>query len=257
MKIRPADYYKEQFESWISPQDARLILSALDDAALKSDRVCQQEFPHSYENAHWAKGSIRKQYIDDTLRGTMFNGDIYGQPREYSGRLLADEKGDNNFTLLKSQKRVAIVWHARSQKMLPSTSALMKYFATLPENIQGALPFPGYLHEKHLPTELDAFFVIRYQLDRDDSSGSKVGKVDVVVPSDDCQNIYCYPCVDLYAYATPVIEDADMLEVELREQEEDLLKEKMQTESESPVNENPSDDTDEGLDIKILPDDEE
>lgn len=254
MKRRLSNYYKQQFENWITPDDARLILDVLDDAASNSDRVCRQEFVNTYEYSQWVKGSIRKQFIDDLLRGVRFNGDVYGQPRLYTGKILDERKVNNAFTLLKSLKRVALIWHARPMLPLPSGSGLMQYLAALPESREQPL-FPSHLHEDHLPTELDAFFLIRYNLDRDDGSGSTIGEVDVVVPSDDCRNIYCTPCADLRMYATPVIREADVSDLGLRLQNEAILEDKLLSDPESPINKEPLDDgIDGGLDINFRPD---
>ena len=73
------------------------------------------------------KGTNRKQFIEEILRGTTFESDILAQARDYNGRFIEDGNGKNNFTLLKSKDFAAMIWHLRPNQELPSKPALNKY----------------------------------------------------------------------------------------------------------------------------------
>jgi hypothetical protein len=253
MKSRPPQYYQEAFESWIKPVDADKIVKAIKSSGPLAAGLCTTNFPNSQGNSQWAKGTNRKQFIEDILRGTTFDGDLFVQVRDYTGRFMEDEDKNNNFLLLKSAKYAAIIWYSRPMKLLPGEAAFNRHLAALPESREEPLFPPEYLFGDHLPTELDAFFVIRYELDKTDETRTKIGKIDVVVPLSDCQTIYCYPCIDLELYAGRAILDAQPeLSVELRDDVDEAI-----PVINTPIIEAPSERTSEQLKLEFKMDLEE
>lgn len=204
--------FRAAFYGRYSPADSGHFERAIDDGAVESWAYCRKNFGAS--NFATTQGWMRRQFISNRLRSTMFSGNINVQARDYKGHFLLGDERCNNFDLIMSHGDVGlIIYRASYQRQLPRRIPINAFLSSAAHSRQQGL-FPrnmlrkiNLLRKDLLPADLKALFFVRYWYADDDPTGATIGKIEIIVMDADCRNLSCTVC-DLREYAGSAVRNA-------------------------------------------------
>ncbi len=192
----PKQDFQDGFFRRFPPIFGQELISIIEGGTIQAAQLSQAKFPLS-DNKN-SRGVIRRQYIEEGIRGTRFSGNITSTTHKFGKKFLLLDEEANDYTLLRS-KEVGLIYQVENGDFPRRGSKYIPSIASPP--LQGEPLFPEMLTRSDLLIgNLRALYVVRYEIDSRDKSGATVGKVRVIVLNQDGKTKYC-DIVDLREYA--------------------------------------------------------